>query len=112
MVDGAILENVPVQAMRGRLGKSLERRLGIGTIIALDVDVKEELTIDPTIKSLKRRHVIRARFDKKAARYPAWNKSCPMPIKWGAWHSAGGSLSRTAGFPFFYDRLPKSLGNY
>nr|WP_320189832.1 cyclic nucleotide-binding and patatin-like phospholipase domain-containing protein [uncultured Desulfobacter sp.] len=70
MVDGAILENVPVQAMRSRLGAALERRRGNGTIIALDVDVKEDLTVDPEITSLKNWHVIRTRFDKKAPPLP------------------------------------------
>jgi len=44
LVDGAILENVPVAAMRMRLGTALERRRGNGTIIAVDVDVQEELS--------------------------------------------------------------------
>nr|WP_319392387.1 cyclic nucleotide-binding and patatin-like phospholipase domain-containing protein [uncultured Desulfobacter sp.] len=70
MVDGAILENVPVQAMRTRLGTALERRRGNGTIIALDVDVKEDLTVDPKMTSLKNWDVIRTRFDKKASPVP------------------------------------------
>jgi NTE family protein/lysophospholipid hydrolase len=70
MVDGAILENVPVQAMRTRLGTALERRRGNGTIIALDVDVKEDLTVDPKITSLKNWDVIRTRFDKNASPVP------------------------------------------
>lgn len=70
MVDGAILENVPVQAMRTRLGTALERRRGNGTIIALDVDVKEDLTVDPKMTALKNWDVIRGRFDKKVAPVP------------------------------------------
>lgn len=44
LVDGAILENVPVAAMRMRLGTAHERRRGNGTVIAVDVDVQEELS--------------------------------------------------------------------
>jgi len=43
LVDGAILDNVPVEAMRQRLGTPLERRRGNGTVIAIDVDVQEPL---------------------------------------------------------------------
>jgi NTE family protein/lysophospholipid hydrolase len=43
LVDGAILDNVPVDAMRQRLGTPLERRRGNGTVIAIDVDVQEPL---------------------------------------------------------------------
>ncbi|OYU42194.1 MAG: cyclic nucleotide-binding protein, partial [Burkholderiales bacterium PBB4] len=46
LVDGAILENVPVDAMRMRLGTPLERRRGNGTIIAIDVDVREAMGVD------------------------------------------------------------------
>lgn len=47
LVDGAILDNVPVAAMRGRLGTPLERRRGNGTIVAIDVDLREPLCVDP-----------------------------------------------------------------
>ena len=52
LVDGAILENVPVDAMRMRLGTPLERRRGNGTIIAIDVDVQELMAVDPALKRL------------------------------------------------------------
>lgn len=52
LVDGAILDNVPVSAMRGRLGTPLERRRGNGTIIAVDVDVRENLCVDPKMLRL------------------------------------------------------------
>lgn len=52
LVDGAILDNVPVSAMRGRLGTPLERRRGNGTIIAVDVDVRENLCVDPEMSRL------------------------------------------------------------
>ena len=52
LVDGAILENVPVDAMRMRLGTPLERRRGNGTIIAIDVDVQDALGVDPELVRL------------------------------------------------------------
>ncbi len=52
LVDGAILENVPVGAMRVRLGTPLEKRRGNGTIIAIDVDVREEMGVDPSLTRL------------------------------------------------------------
>jgi predicted acylesterase/phospholipase RssA/CRP-like cAMP-binding protein len=52
LVDGAILENVPVDAMRMRLGTPLERRRGNGTIIAIDVDVQELMAVDPSLTRL------------------------------------------------------------
>jgi predicted acylesterase/phospholipase RssA/CRP-like cAMP-binding protein len=52
LVDGAILENVPVEAMRMRLGTPLERRRGNGTIIAIDVDVHEAMGVDPELSHL------------------------------------------------------------
>ncbi len=55
LVDGAILENVPVGAMRMRLGTPLEKRRGNGTIIAIDVDVQDEMGVDPSQLRLSRR---------------------------------------------------------
>ena len=52
LVDGAILENVPVGAMRQRLGTPLEKRRGNGTIIAIDVDVSEEMCVDASLTRL------------------------------------------------------------
>ena len=52
LVDGAILENVPVGAMRVRLGTPLEKRRGNGTIIAIDVDVQDYMGIDPSLTRL------------------------------------------------------------
>jgi NTE family protein/lysophospholipid hydrolase len=52
LVDGAILENVPVAAMRVRLGTAQERRRGNGTIIAVDVDVQEELSAPINLSKL------------------------------------------------------------
>ncbi len=54
LVDGAILENVPVMAMRMRLGTPLERRRGNGTIVAIDVDVQDDLGVDPLLPRLSR----------------------------------------------------------
>ncbi|MDB5849857.1 MAG: hypothetical protein JWP29_3609 [Rhodoferax sp.] len=64
LVDGAILENVPVDAMRMRLGTPLEKRRGNGTIIAIDVDVREEMGVDPTLTRLSVRHTLKGFFRK------------------------------------------------
>ena len=52
LVDGAILENVPVGAMRVRLGTALEKRRGNGTIIAIDVDVQDYMGVEPGLTHL------------------------------------------------------------
>ncbi|MEO7941430.1 MAG: cyclic nucleotide-binding and patatin-like phospholipase domain-containing protein [Burkholderiaceae bacterium] len=62
LVDGAILENVPVQAMRARLGTPLEQRRGNGTIIAIDVDVRDYMGVDPTLARLSVRRTIKSYF--------------------------------------------------
>ncbi|GAB6041526.1 cyclic nucleotide-binding domain-containing protein [Endothiovibrio diazotrophicus] len=44
LVDGALLDNVPVEAMRERIGG--------GPLIAVDVDVREELSVDPSLSRI------------------------------------------------------------
>ncbi len=63
LVDAALLDNVPVKAMR--------EKLGFGTLIAVDVDVAEELTVDPALEKLTGWQVLRQRlFGKNEARLP------------------------------------------
>lgn len=62
LVDGAILDNVPVLAMRGRLGTPLEQRRGNGTIIAIDVDVQNDLTVNPLQTRLSVRKTLKGYF--------------------------------------------------
>lgn len=65
LVDGAILENVPVGAMRMRLGTPLERRPGNGTIIAIDVDVQEDLAVAPGLARLSRGSALKGLLTRK-----------------------------------------------
>jgi predicted acylesterase/phospholipase RssA len=65
-VDGAILENVPVEAMRMRLGTPLEKRRGNGTIIAIDVDVREDLGADPSLTRLSVWSTLKGYFSPQA----------------------------------------------
>lgn len=62
LVDGAILDNVPVGAMRQRLGTPLEKRRGNGTIIAVDVDVRTELGVEAEITRLSAWRTIKGRL--------------------------------------------------
>lgn len=62
LVDGAILENVPVAAMRARLGTPLEKRRGNGTVIAIDVDVRDYMGVDPALPRLSVRRTIQGYF--------------------------------------------------
>ncbi len=62
LVDGAILENVPVGAMRLRLGTPLEKRRGNGTIIAIDVDVQDYMGVDPGLTRLSAWRTIQGYF--------------------------------------------------
>ena len=65
LVDGAILENVPVEAMRVRLGTPLERRRGNGTVIAIDVDVLEPMRVDPSLSRLSVWSTLKGYFSPK-----------------------------------------------
>ena len=64
LVDGAILENVPVGAMRVRLGTPLEKRRGNGTIIAIDVDVQDYMGVDPAMSRLSAWRTIKGYFQR------------------------------------------------
>ncbi len=70
LVDGAILENVPVQAMRMRLGTPLERRRGNGQIIAIDVDARAELRADPQLHRLSPGSRLRSLMRRSAPAVP------------------------------------------
>jgi len=70
LVDGAILDNVPVGAMRSRLGTPFEQRRGNGTIIAIDVDVREDMGVDPALARLSVRKTIRSYFSASAETSP------------------------------------------
>lgn len=62
LVDGAILDNVPVEAMRLRLGAKLERRRGNGTVIAIDVDVAEPLQVEEDRERIRLGDKLRSSF--------------------------------------------------
>ena len=70
LVDGAILENVPVQAMRQRLSTPLERRRGHGAVIAIDVDVKESFEVNKEVTSLSTWKKLRSHFEKNKQTLP------------------------------------------
>lgn len=71
LVDGAILDNVPVAAMRSRLGTPLERRRGNGTIIAVDVDLRETLCVDPDVARLSVWRNLRGLLGGQGSRTPS-----------------------------------------
>lgn len=70
LVDGAILDNVPVQAMRMRLGTRLERRRGNGLIIAVDVDERAALRADAGLARLSAWSTLKAMLFKQAPASP------------------------------------------
>ena len=71
LVDGAILENVPVLPMRMRLGTPLERRRGNGTIIAIDVDMPNYLRADPKLLRIGPMSTLKKRLMKSAPASPS-----------------------------------------
>jgi NTE family protein/lysophospholipid hydrolase len=70
LVDGAILDNVPVGAMRQRLGIPLEKRRVHGTVIAVDVDVQAGLGVEPEINRLSAWRTIKGRLTGSADALP------------------------------------------
>ena len=70
LVDGAILENVPVQGMRVRLSTKLERRRGNGKIIAIDVDLKDKLEVNKELASLTNWQKIKTHFSSEQETIP------------------------------------------
>lgn len=61
LVDAALLDNVPVESMR--------QRLGFGTIIAVDVDVQDELKVSPSIERVNPWKLLWQRLFVKEAKY-------------------------------------------
>ena len=70
LVDGAILENVPVSAMRTRLGPALERRRGHGTVIAIDVDVRENLCAPNGLCEMRAGDVLKSKLSRSMQSLP------------------------------------------
>ena len=70
LVDGAILENVPVQSMRVRLSTALERRRGNGKIIAVDVDLKEDLQVPSSTEMLSNWNKVKSHFSSNQQSLP------------------------------------------
>ncbi len=64
LVDAALLDNVPVDAMR--------KKLGFGTVIAVDVDVKDELRVPKSLKKVNPWKMLWQRlFNRKADPIPS-----------------------------------------
>lgn len=70
LVDGAILENVPVSAMRTRMGAPLEHRRGNGTVIAIDVDVRENLNAPDGVSEIKMGDLLKSLISRSTQRVP------------------------------------------
>jgi predicted acylesterase/phospholipase RssA len=70
LVDGAILDNVPVGSMRQRLGIAAEKQRGNGTVIAVDVDVQVDMGVSPDLSRLSMWSTLRGKFGAKENRSP------------------------------------------
>lgn len=104
LVDGAILDNVPVEAMRQRLGTPLERRRGNGTVIAIDVDVREPLSVDGELERLSPWAKLRGIKDANGAPLPGIGD-----ILYRAGHMGGlTQRGKTIGLSDFYLEPPVS----
>lgn len=71
LVDGAILENVPVDAMRTRIGIKMERRRGNGKVIAVDVDVRENLSAPREMERISAGAVLKSRINRALPAVPS-----------------------------------------
>jgi predicted acylesterase/phospholipase RssA/CRP-like cAMP-binding protein len=61
LVDGAVLDNVPADVMRDRIG-------GSGTLIAVDVNLREEMKVPTDVTRLSAWSALRSRFGRKNER--------------------------------------------
>jgi NTE family protein/lysophospholipid hydrolase len=71
LCDGAILDNVPVAAMRTRLGVPLEKRRGNGTVVAIDVDVQEDMVVDRQTRRLTMWGKLRSWLQRQPSEVPS-----------------------------------------
>lgn len=102
LVDGAILDNVPVEAMRRRLGAKMERRRGNGTVIAIDVDVQEPLQVGSGLQRLGARDKLRDSLRRGERELPSIGQ-----ILYRAGHIGGmAQRSRTLALSDFYLEPP------
>lgn len=93
LVDGAILDNVPVGAMRMRLGTPNERRRGNGTVIAIDVDVREDLCVDPALIRLSPLQSIKHYFSPRSAPLPGIGDILYRASHIGSLHQRGQTIA-------------------
>ncbi len=95
LVDGAILENVPVGAMRVRLGTPLEKRRGNGTIIAIDVDVQDYMGVDPHLTRLSAWSKIKGYFQSGVQPSPGIGDILYRASHIGGLHQRGRTIAQS-----------------